>query len=78
MTESQLLKYCKFYRGETLAPPAYDGKPSEILWTAEKFVCEHFGGCIDSNNPAVSFRDYVLSYVGKWWPYDAPEIEAIY
>lgn len=77
MTETQLLKYCYFYNGASLPPVEYSENES-ALWTAEKYVCEHLGGKIDTNNPALSVAEYVSAYVGKWAPFNHDEIMSVY
>lgn len=78
MTETQLLKYCLFYRGEVLVPVEYDGKAEGKIWAAEKIICEQMPNDVDESNPALSMAELVSAYVGKWSPYKYADVMSVY
>ena len=74
MTSNAMIKYCRYYKGEAICPPQYDGTNAGKLWQAEKFVCEEFFNLINWVVPYYSFIEYVSAYVEKWSPYKCEEI----
>ena len=74
MTNNAMIKYCRYYKGEAICPPQYDGTNAGKLWQAEKFVCEEFFNLINWVVPYYSFIEYVSAYVEKWSPYKCEEI----
>ena len=82
MTSNAMIRYCRYYKGEAICPPQYDGTNAGKLWQAEKFVCEEFFNLINwvgwtaenSADPYYSFIEYVSAYVEKWSPYKCEEI----
>lgn len=78
MNKTELMKYCRYYRGESICPPEYDGKIEGKLWQTEMMICEDMPQCIDVTHPRQSLREYVAAYVGKWWPFQHIEILSKY
>lgn len=74
MTNNAMIKYCRYYKGEAICPPQYDGTNAGKLWQAEKFVCEEFFNLIDWVAPYHCFIEYVSAYVEKWSPYTCDAI----
>ena len=74
MTSNAMTRYCRYYKGEAICPPQYDGTNAGKLWQAEKFVCEEFFNLINWVVPYYSFIEYVSAYVEKWSPYKCEEI----
>ena len=74
MTSNAMIRYCRYYKGEAICPPQYDGTNAGKLWQAEKFVCEEFFNLISWVVPYYSFIEYVSAYVEKWSPYKCEEI----
>lgn len=74
MTETQLLKFCLYYKGEALIPLSLDGTDEGKIWQAEKFACESMQNLIDETDPARSFASAVGAYVMKWDPWEADNI----
>lgn len=74
MTSNAMIRYCRYYKGEAICPPQYDGTNAGKLWQAEKFVCEEFFNLINWVVPYYSFIEYVSAYVEKWSPYKCEEI----
>lgn len=74
MTSNAMIRYCRYYKGEAICPPQYDGTNAGKLWQAEKFVCEEFFNLINWVVPYHSFIEYVSAYVEKWSPYKCEEI----
>lgn len=78
MTESQLLKYCLFYKGETLPPVEFNQTNAGKLWQAEKYICENLANNIAPDSPALEMATLVEAYVGKWAPFSANEVMSQY
>ena len=74
MTSNAMIRYCRYYKGEAICPPQYDGTNAGKLWQAEQFVCEEFFNLINWVVPYYSFIEYVSAYVEKWSPYKCEEI----
>lgn len=69
MTEQELLKFCHYYKGESIIPPSFDKKNEGKLWVAEKAICEDFSNLVGRNNPKRRVAELVAAYVSKWSPY---------
>ena len=74
MTNNAMIKYCRYYKGEAICPPQYDGTNAGKLWQAEKFVCEEFFNLINTIVPYFGFIEYVSAYIEKWSPYKCDAI----
>ena len=78
MTQSQLLKYCLFYHGETLPPPDMDGINAGKLWEAEKMIFLQMSNLVSEDSPALQMAELVDAYVSKWAPFSAYEVMQTY
>ena len=78
MTQSQLLKYCLFYHGETLPPPDMDGTNAGKLWEAEKMIFLQMSNLVNEDSPALQMAELEDAYVSKWAPFSAHEVMQTY
>lgn len=78
MTSEDLQRYTKFYKGQPIVPPEYEGKDEEALWAAECFVCEDLHNNIDEDNIRESLDEWVEAYLGKWTPWRADDLMTLY
>ncbi|WP_288510136.1 hypothetical protein [uncultured Prevotellamassilia sp.] len=78
MTTEDIMKYCFFYKGETIIPSRFVKKNEGKLWVAEKYICEDIPNLIDKENPRRSIASYIAAYVGKWAPFNFMDIMATY
>jgi hypothetical protein len=77
MIRKDLLKFCKFYKGEMECPKEYDGKTEGQLWFSESIICE-FDTDVISKNSEKEFVSYIAAHVGKWDPYGYRETIKFY
>lgn len=78
MTAEDILKYCHFYKGETMMPESMEDTNEGMLWIAERMICEEFCNNISQKNTRRDIASYVASYVGKWNPYELGDVMKTY
>jgi hypothetical protein len=69
MIAQLIIPYCHYYKGESFPPERLKGEYSEMLWEAERMICEHLQDLVKEDNPRKSLDNAVAAYVSKWTPY---------
>lgn len=66
MTREELIKQCRYYKGEAFPPNGLTDFNSEI-WASEKACCDYFADSIAGER---DFLHYLASHLTKWDPYN--------
>jgi len=74
MTKEELLKQCRYYKGEERCPTTYISGKEKKLWRAEYMICNDLSCMVSKKNLRRSFVTAVCAYVEKWDPYNGYEI----
>lgn len=74
MTKEELLKQCRYYKGEEKCPSTYISGKERELWAAEYMICNDLSCMVSKKNLRRSFVTAVCAYVEKWDPYNGYEI----
>ena len=69
MIAQLIIPYCHYYKGESFPPERLKSEYSEMLWEAERMICEHLQDLVKEDNPRKSLDNAVAAYVSKWAPY---------
>jgi hypothetical protein len=78
MEKEELIKQCRYYKGEKECPTIYINDKERELWAAEYMICNDLSSMVSKKNLRRSFVDAVCVYVEKWDPYDSPQIVSEY
>ena len=66
MTKEELLKQCRYYKGEEKCPSTYISGKERELWAAEYMICNDLSCIVSKKNLRRSFVTAVCAYVEKW------------
>jgi len=80
MEKDDLLKYCRFYKGEQSNPYGRDDAKA-LLWVAEEMICNYFDefrSSLTDENAGERIPEFVEAYIGKWRPFESEEFMRTY
>lgn len=75
-----LLQYCFFYKGEDEIPSEETWKSDfeHALWISEMTICVDMPHLVKGKDKKKSFHEWVIAFLGKWWPYQYAEYITAY
>lgn len=78
MKKEELIKQCRYYKGEKECPSTYISGKEKKLWRAEYMICNDLSNMVSKKNLRRSFVAAVCAYVEKWDPYNGYKVVADY
>lgn len=78
MKKEELIKQCRYYKGEEECPTTYINDKEKELWAAEYMICNDLSNMVSKKSLRKSFVEAVCAYVEKWDPYDSYQIVSEY